>query len=143
MSPSRSHSLEDHHQPELGFDAEHEQHRNRTQLVPQMNCVKRQEVLQVVPPVQKIPLVQSDDVAVHVVVLGKQRSESLRCRCERDCEIDSPRDPKEQMSACLQEVEEVDHVDQEDGLLICHASSSLISAAPVSSKSVSNNSSEW
>ena len=26
------------------------------------------------------------------------------CRCECDCEIDSPRDPRQQYGACLQEV---------------------------------------
>ena len=75
-SSSRSHSFEDH-QPELELDKEREQHRSRTQSSPQMNCAKRQEVVQVVPLEQRIHLVQSD-VADHDVVLGKQWLESLR-----------------------------------------------------------------
>ena len=94
-------------------DQERWQCRSKTQSVPQINCAKRQEVLQVVPPEQKIPLVQSD-VAVHDV-LGKQWLEYLLMSlCVRL--RDSPRDPTQQVAVNLQEVEEEDHVDQSDGI---------------------------
>ena len=62
---STSQSPEDH-QLETVLGQEHGQCPSRIPLVPQ-NRAKRQDVLQVVPPEQKIPLIQSD-VAVHDVL---------------------------------------------------------------------------